>query len=475
MRDTAGNLRPILVQLIPFQSNGLIIWGRPCRCRQRSSSRPLHTSEDAISSSPMSRASFALSSSPHTIPMAGTSTQAVAVMSPQIQAQAPPKKRRIHPIRTVARLILKLHRAPTQVVVGSQHSCRGPSLLHNLLPILEPLFAVDPKLLFIEDHIIGRVRAQPTIGSFQLPTSVDELKYRVAEEHASCDCDECAPKIYQVNGDDSHGAIQFEHDGSQKARFTHTPATLNPSLPRLRLKLYGEFETMRLVRHHVEWLDNTYLSNPTGADSPMVNQMKSLLDVWLPHLTGADMRRTISRPQMLRLFSTLNSVFFYSAVPVHNSLLSTGFSWLLVSKQDCFGKSYFNPILGTQIFLHPTLYRHNKDPESISVRLRNRLGTILHEMCHAFLKAYTCRSCPMHDKCVGPRGHGRAWQILSAKIEQVATVLLGGYVDMGRYPSLLHDMAGHGVLPSMHDLEVYGWARDASEQDVIRSASETKQ
>ncbi len=62
----------------------------------------------------------------------------------------------------------------------------------------------------------------------------------------------------------------------------------------------------------------------------------------------------------------------------------------------------------------------------------------------------------MHDSCIGPRGHGRAWQILAAKLEQVARVVIGGPVDLGRFPSLLRDCEGTGKLPSVHDLEVFG-------------------
>lgn len=60
----------------------------------------------------------------------------------------------------------------------------------------------------------------------------------------------------------------------------------------------------------------------------------------------------------------------------------------------------------------------------------------------------------MHEQCIGPRGHGRAWQLLAAKMEEVATKLLGGFVDFGRYQSMLHDLEGSGKLPSQHDLEV---------------------
>jgi hypothetical protein len=72
----------------------------------------------------------------------------------------------------------------------------------------------------------------------------------------------------------------------------------------------------------------------------------------------------------------------------------------------------------------------------------------------------------MHDHCIGPRGHGRAWQILATKMEEVATRLLGGYVDMGRYPSLLHELQGSGKLPSKHDMEVLRFGTRWPNQDV---------
>jgi hypothetical protein len=211
---------------------------------------------------------------------------------------------------------------------------------------------------------------------------------------------------------------------------------------------------MRLVRHHIAWLDKTYLHVPQGKTTPLVLQLQNLLQAWNPNLTGLDMRQTISSTQQLHLIALLNQVFFFNAIPPHRASISAGFSWLPETQTSCFGIGTFNPLIGTQILLHPTLYRNNGDLEDPDVRWRNRLGTMLHELCHAFLKAYTCRSCPMHDRCIGPRGHGRAWQLLAAKMEEVATRLLGGYVDMGRYPSLLHEFQGSGKLPSTHDMEV---------------------
>ncbi|KAF1937662.1 hypothetical protein EJ02DRAFT_330215, partial [Clathrospora elynae] len=328
--------------------------------------------------------------------------------------------------------------------------CRGPSILHNLLPFLEPLFAVYPKLLFIEDHILRRPPAPHNHEAFETPRSLDELKSRVIESSLPCDCDECNPKLYQISTRISHGIIHSQTDSSHgcSARFFQKQRVTNDPRPGLKLRFHGDYEAMHLVRHHVAWLDKTYLQNSSSNSTSRVQQLKSLLHIWHPHITGADMRHSISTTQLQTLFTHLNDVFFSGSVPAHNKILTNGFSYIPEHQKNCFGTSYFNPIIGTQILLHPSLYRHNNQPDNLDIRGRNRLGTLLHEMCHAFLKAYTCRACPMHDHSVGPRGHGRAWQILAAKIEEVAAKVMGGSVDMGRFPSLLRDMEGHGRLPS---------------------------
>lgn len=362
------------------------------------------------------------------------------------------KARLLHPTRRITQLILKGSRASGQQASSSQQACCGPSILHNLLPILEPLVVLDPRFSFIEDRILGRDRPMNRTGQWRLPSSLEELNIRVADASIPCDCDKCAPKLYRLSAKGSHGKIGSPEDTQRtwSSPFTYAEALPSPPRPKLSLRLYGDYEPMRLVRHHIAWLDQTYLQ-----DSRAVLQLKSLLRAWEPNLVGVDLRQSISREQLKQLFTQLNQVFFFGAVPAHREALSNGFSWLPESKKDCFGVSYFNPIVGTQLLLHPTLYRQNNNTEDLDVRWRNRIGTILHEMCHAFLKAYTCRSCPMYDHCVGPRGHGRAWQLLAAKIEQVASHLMAGFVDMGRFPALLHDMEGHGRLPSSHDLEVY--------------------
>lgn len=371
------------------------------------------------------------------------------------------KKRRLHLIRRIARLILGAQKqSRKKQEADEERICRGPSIFQNLLPFLEPLITIDPKLRFIEDHIIGRIQPPNYEGSVKLPSSLDELQAWVKEAALPCKCDECTPKSYRLESESSHSHIWHAKGGQriQSPNFSHVVATHTTPHPTLSLRLYGDYEAMRLTKHHIAWLDYAYLHPSRLQDAANVSQLMSLLHVWKPSLVAPDLQSHMSMAQLRHLFRQLNDVFFFSAVPQHRQSLSAGFSWLAKNRKDCFGISYYNPIIGTQLLLHPTLYRDNNKPDDLGVRLRNRIGTILHEMCHAFLKAYTCRSCIMHEHCVGPRGHGRAWQILAAKVEEVASRLMGGRVDMGRFPSLLHDMDSHGRLPSQHDLELYKFA-----------------
>jgi hypothetical protein len=358
-------------------------------------------------------------------------------------------------IRRVARLVSKARGRKKHESYVPAHTCSGPSFLHNLLPVLEPFLFLNPKLQHFEDRILGRQQAARSGKSHAIPLNIEEMKTWVTHSTTPCDCDQCAPWLYQLKVNGSHRAIRYQqHDFNRSTGFCNNRKLPRYKIPTLNLRMYGEYESMRLVRHHTVWLDKTYMQSLVGEKSAAVLQLKSLVRSWNPNLTGRDMRETMSSVQSLQLIKLLNTVFFFGALPSHRDSISSGFSWLPDSEKACFGVGTFNPIIGTQILLHPTLYRNNGDMEDLDVRWRNRLGTILHELCHAFLKAYTCRSCPTHDRCIGPRGHGRAWQMLVAKMEEVATRLMGGFVDMGRYPSLLHDLEGNGKLPSAHDLEV---------------------
>lgn len=107
---------------------------------------------------------------------------------------------------------------------------------------------------------------------------------------------------------------------------------------------------------------------------------------------------------------------------------------------------------------------------------RGLLNTVLHELCHVFLQRFSCyngggEGCEGNQACLelcrenyGATGHGRAWQVLSAAIEEAAPKLLGGWrVDLGREECAVREMwkMGAGWWPPECDLArfagEFGW------------------
>jgi hypothetical protein len=74
-----------------------------------------------------------------------------------------------------------------------------------------------------------------------------------------------------------------------------------------------------------------------------------------------------------------------------------------------------------------------------------QLGTLLHEMTHAFLELYSCfcQDCRRKLKHLGPTGHGFAWQDAAFAIELAANdpSFLNLPVELGRYAALRTDLA----------------------------------
>jgi hypothetical protein len=93
-----------------------------------------------------------------------------------------------------------------------------------------------------------------------------------------------------------------------------------------------------------------------------------------------------------------------------------------------------------------------KDLSGCSVVL-HALGTLLHEIAHIYLQNHACRFCSAAEWNVSRNGHGRAFQLLAAKVEKCWTVWTGLPVDLHRFHALWHWWKGLHALPSLHDLE----------------------
>lgn len=115
---------------------------------------------------------------------------------------------------------------------------------------------------------------------------------------------------------------------------------------------------------------------------------------------------------------------------------------------------------GGELVVQCTLILYNiyyiRDREK---RLRDYLGTLLHEMGHAFLSiyGYVHKSCKENINSVGKAGHGYAWQDISYTLAKVTRdrSLLGLKLKLGRCESLC-DEVNHSRVPVPCDLWRWG-------------------
>lgn len=79
------------------------------------------------------------------------------------------------------------------------------------------------------------------------------------------------------------------------------------------------------------------------------------------------------------------------------------------------------------------------------------LGTLVHEAVHVYFYAYTCHRCRSAEENLMSHGHGRAWQLVTARLERCFVRFVGLPVDMGRFSGIQGNWAYFYPTPSRHD------------------------
>lgn len=97
----------------------------------------------------------------------------------------------------------------------------------------------------------------------------------------------------------------------------------------------------------------------------------------------------------------------------------------------------------------------------LSGRALGRLGTLLHELVHAFVEMYTCRNCPAWDANVDcARGHGHVWQSIAYWVEEAARETLTIPVSLGRFRAIQSQWDGMTVFPTPAEAKSWGLRDD---------------
>ncbi|KAH7357566.1 hypothetical protein BKA66DRAFT_473168 [Pyrenochaeta sp. MPI-SDFR-AT-0127] len=211
-----------------------------------------------------------------------------------------------------------------------------------------------------------------------------------------------------------------------------------------------KYSVPELAECHVEWLQRTYVENP-DYESGEVRRLKAMIRAWTPNLNAKDLRTSISETLMVCLLKQINKVFFAGAIPLHHSSNNRVFAWL--DDDDirlglCSSYGY-QPI----IHIHPWRVDRRMSSQyswDANVKMRDRLGSLLHELCHAVFIVYGDRFCSTWITDLGCGGHGPPWYVLATKIEEVAVQLLGMKLELGIGQSLAHDALDS--FPSLENL-----------------------
>lgn len=109
--------------------------------------------------------------------------------------------------------------------------------------------------------------------------------------------------------------------------------------------------------------------------------------------------------------------------------------------------------------------------EEQTQRMRSYIGTMLHEMVHAFVINYACLcdECQERNKIhEGQEGHGRTWQTMAHAVESFCCNPLGLELELNREVSLAKEIYESGAEISARDCRLWELSYDAVEQRATR-------
>jgi len=288
------------------------------------------------------------------------------------------------------------------------------------------------------------LRTQRNQGEF-----VRDLIWR--PHHRLCSCDQCAPRLYfncPLSCDTNHLREDLQ------------------VLPRERAELVSEFdrgfyEALHLARRTIE-----YFSRP---EIEMDREQRQFVDKfrdseWRQPLIDAlnqeDTRFDCDDSHIRRAIICFDQIFFFGALEEirwewNNTDLEEEGGLLGQASRE--NSPFEDGSQRSVILLHPTRTRFlakEYDTANGQSIAGERLGTILHEMLHAYLTQHACMECHLGMVNGGHSGHGRAWQLVAKAIEEQSLRLLNIEVDLNRLRSLERNSKDK---TSIHDLEVYGF------------------
>ncbi|KAH6643210.1 hypothetical protein C7974DRAFT_387036 [Boeremia exigua] len=148
---------------------------------------------------------------------------------------------------------------------------------------------------------------------------------------------------------------------------------------------------------------------------------------------GCDDATAVSKKEYETLLWLLAQMFFPATI-------NFSFDFLPLTKKykHTYGNCAYHGGLLAEVKLHRTKVKTltGQVPQEyegvLNAASMSRLGTLLHEVCHAFLQCYTCKNCRQRDhNQLG--GHGFAWQRIACWAMYAASHSLRLKLELSRF------------------------------------------
>jgi hypothetical protein len=241
-------------------------------------------------------------------------------------------------------------------------------------------------------------------------------------------------------------------------------------------RLHNKFEKqiderttpMRFLRHSVLQLDELVIACLDVEYEHLTDtQLKAIetLDCMIQDQSEVALLRRLGHPdgqdveywEMERLIILFSKIFFQITPWDKMEVL---FHWGVSAAYPHLLGSCTGPDFGrrkTKVWM--SAYAVTPDPSfrHLNGTTMSRLSTLVHELVHAYICEYACRSCPSYQEDVAQLdGHGRVWQRIAKSVEYFARRVIGLPLDLDRFTAIRHGWRDMQVWPT--EEEARGWA-----------------
>jgi len=280
-------------------------------------------------------------------------------------------------------------------------------------------------------------------NKYPCPESVQQFEALVWAEDMPCICEDCQPAMYDKKNCTQRSHTKFclnEHlDVNKYGKIVFQP-------PDLRAHSKRKPEITHLAKTIIMYFDR-----PWEYMNDRQLQARENLLKWIgPRRTkrragmNEDTEQTTSGPEMRQLWKWLNELFSGDHIADSEFVWTASLGSSVVGS-DC-GLEGHHRRSTFKIRMHP-----NDTTEYGRYIALETLSTLIHEAVHIFLDRYGCFNCKTKRQHDGAGGHGRPFQMIAAKLEEVVPEMLGIPVDLGRWESFSLGWKAVARLPSRHD------------------------